>query len=141
MSWMQAMEHRWSSRKAIELDVTVESHDGRIRARTQDVGLEGMYLRVPVHCLEENTPVELIFALGRGRQARTHRVKACVVRRGRNGVGVMFLEFTADAFRYLEDLLYVARPLAGANGGGRWRSAGRSKGPQKVFGAAADPDR
>lgn len=102
------MEHRWSSRTAIELDVTVESDAGRIKARSQDIGLEGMFLEAPVHRLQERAAVELIFALGTGRRARVHRVKACVVRKDPKGIGVMFLEFTAGAFRYLEDVLYVA---------------------------------
>lgn len=94
----------------MELDVTVESRAGRISARSRDVGLEGMYLQGPAHGLEDNAPVELVFELGEGRRARTHRMRACVVRRGHNGVAVMFLEFTAPAFRYLEQLLYAFCP-------------------------------
>lgn len=125
------MEHRWSSRRAIELDVTVESHAGRVKARSQDVGLEGMFLEAPVHRLQEHAPVELIFALGTGRRARVHRVKACVVRKDHNGVGVMFLEFTADAFRYFEELLYVVRssesvPWRGSSRGRRLAEGGES---------------
>ncbi|HKI80468.1 MAG TPA: PilZ domain-containing protein [Pseudodesulfovibrio sp.] len=104
------MEHRWSSRKAMEFDVTVESQGRRITARSRDVGLEGMFLQTSAHRLPENTAVDLVFALGEGRRARTQRIRACVVRRGHNGVAVMFLEFTAEAFRYFEELLYVAPP-------------------------------
>jgi len=102
------MEHRWSRRKLLDLEVHVNSHVGILCTSSRDVSLEGMFLHGPVKMLEKNSLVDLEFRLGKKSTAKVYRVKACIVRSTDDGVGVMFLEFVVDAFRYFERLLYAA---------------------------------
>lgn len=102
------MEHRWSRRKPLDLEVRVNSDEGTLCTRSRDVSLEGMFLHGPVKLLEKNSLVDLEFRLGNKSGAKLYRVKACIVRSAEDGVGVMFLEFVADTFRYFERLLYAA---------------------------------
>lgn len=102
------MEHRWSRRKPLELEVRVDSDEGTLCARSRDVSLEGMFLHGPVGLLEQNSLVDLEFRLGKTSGAKVYRVKAYIVRCADDGVGVMFLEFVVDTFRYFERLLYAA---------------------------------
>ena len=102
------MEHRWSRRKPLDLEVRVNSDEGTLCTRTRDVSLEGMFLRGPVNVLEKNSLVDLEFRLGKKSSAKVYRIKAYIVRYADDGVGVMFLEFVVDTFRYFERLLYAA---------------------------------
>ena len=102
------MEHRWSRRKPLDLEVRVNSNEGTLCTRSRDVSLEGMFLRGPVMLLEKNSLVDLEFRLGKKSSAKVYRVKAYIVRYADDGIGVMFLEFVVDTFRYFERLLYAA---------------------------------
>lgn len=92
----------------MDLEVRVNSEEGTLCTRSRDVSLEGMFLRGPVKRVEGSAMVDLEFRLGKKSTAKLYRVKAYIVRYADDGVGVMFLEFVVDTFRYFERLLYVA---------------------------------
>lgn len=102
------MEQRWSRRKPLDLEVRVNSEEGTLCTRSRDVSLEGMFLRGTAKMVEGSAMVDLEFRLGKKSTAKVYRVKACIVRYADDGVGVMFLEFVVDTFRYFERLLYAA---------------------------------
>lgn len=102
------MEQRWSRRKPLDLEVRVNSEEGTLCTRSRDVSLEGMFLRGTAKMVEGSAMVDLEFRLGKKSTAKLYRVKAYIVRYADDGVGVMFLEFVVDTFRYFERLLYVA---------------------------------
>ena len=101
------MERRWTERTPI--DVPVDLNFSGIQSgeyRTRDIGLGGVYVVLPSEVnIGAETPVELTFKLGSGAQLTKHRINARVVRVGQDGVGMMFRDFDAGAFRSLQEVL------------------------------------
>lgn len=101
------MERRWTERTPI--NVTVDLVCAGMQAgecRTRDIGLGGVFVEVPgATYLAAETPVELIFKLGAGEVLTKHRINARVVRVAADGVGMMFRDFDASAFRSLQEVL------------------------------------
>lgn len=112
--WVFVMERRWTERTLINVPVDL-SYAGMQSGeyRTRDIGLGGVFVELPKEVtLAEETPVELTFKLGRGDNLTKHRINARVVRVSRDGVGMMFRDFDAIAFRSLQEvLLYNQNPM------------------------------
>ena len=101
------MERRWTERTPIDVAVDL-AYAGTLAGeyRTRDIGLGGVFIEVPeLRDLTAETPVELIFKLGSGERLTKHRINARVVRVNRDGVGMMFRDFDASAFRSLQEVL------------------------------------
>lgn len=102
-----AMERRWTVRTQMKLPVEM-SHAGTYTegCMTQDVGLGGVFLKIPPHVKVFNeSHVELTFKLGDETQVTKHRIKARVVRVSDEGAGMMFRDFDASTFRSLQEIL------------------------------------
>lgn len=101
------MERRWTERTPI--DVPVDLFYAGIQTgecRTRDIGLGGVFVELPGEAnLAEETPVELTFKLGSGAHLTKHRIHARVVRVDSDGVGMIFHDFDAGAFRSLQEVL------------------------------------
>lgn len=106
------MEHRWSLRTPIELDVDLirESGSGHEAFKTRDIGLGGVFLEGGGAYPEKNTNVELNFILTTDEGDMKHRIKARVVRIADDGIGLMFRDFDVGAFRSLQEVLRYKRP-------------------------------
>ena len=101
------MERRWTERASINVPVDL-SYAGKQtgECRTRDIGLGGVFVELPDEVnLAEETPVELTFKLGTGSNLTKHRINARVVRVSKDGVGMMFRDFDAIAFRSLQEVL------------------------------------
>ena len=101
------MERRWTERTSINVPVDL-SYTGvqTEECRTRDIGLGGVFVELPKTVnLAAETPVELTFKLGSGPQLTKHRINARVVRVSGDGVGMMFRDFDAIAFRSLQEVL------------------------------------
>ena len=101
------MERRWTERTLINVPVDL-SYAGTQAGgcRTRDIGLGGVFVEVPKEVnLAEETSVELTFKLGAGADLTKHRINARVVRVSEDGVGMMFRDFDAIAFRSLQEVL------------------------------------
>jgi hypothetical protein len=101
------MERRWTERTPINVPVDL-SYAGMQsgECRTRDIGLGGVFVEIPGAAnLAQETPVELTFKLGSGADVTKHRIHARVVRVAADGVGMMFRDFDAGAFRSLQEVL------------------------------------
>lgn len=101
------MERRWTERTPIDVPVDL-SYAGMQtgECRTRDIGLGGVFVEIPGAAnLAQETSVELTFKLGSGADVTKHRIHARVVRVTADGVGMMFRDFDAGAFRSLQEVL------------------------------------
>jgi PilZ domain len=101
------MERRWTERTSINVPVDL-SYAGvqTEECRTRDIGLGGVFVELPKEVnLAAETSVELTFKLGAAPQLTKHRINARVVRVTEDGVGMMFRDFDAIAFRSLQEVL------------------------------------
>jgi hypothetical protein len=99
------IEHRWSSRKAINLDVNLYYPPiGTINGRTRNISLEGMFVDLKGVRIPPQARLEVAFTAELHGQYTEHRLPAYVVHEGENGIGLMlqhvgYREF--DALRYM----------------------------------------
>ncbi len=101
------MDRRWSTRKAIVVDVSIRRGDATARfGRCRNVGLEGMFVETDDQLFSRGMGLELEFELDDGSIVERHRLPVVAVRVSQHGVGAMFLAFHATLFRSLERLLY-----------------------------------
>ena len=101
------MERRWTERTPINVPVDLScTNVQNEECRTREIGLGGVFVELPKTVnLATETPVELTFKLGSGPQLTKHRINARVVRVSGDGVGMMFRDFDAIAFRSLQEVL------------------------------------
>ena len=106
------IERRWTTRTPINLDVEVLCHGaGLAVCKALDIGLGGVFLKINPDEIPPDPNVELFFLLGAGESRIKHKIKAKVVRATPGGIGVMFKDFDATAFRSLQEVLrYKAIP-------------------------------
>ena len=104
------MEQRWSPRTRVNLDVDLLIKGKELGGcRTRDIGMGGAFVEVNGDVHVEKSIVELIFKLGSGNQFSSHKIKAIIVRVAEDGVGLMFRDFDASAFRSLQEILQYAQ--------------------------------
>lgn len=104
------MEQRWSPRTRVNLEVDLLVKGKEVGGcRTRDIGMGGAFVEVSEDFHAEKAIVELIFKLGSGDHYSNHRIKAIIVRVANDGVGLMFRDFDASAFRSLQEILQYAQ--------------------------------
>ena len=100
-----AVEHRWSSRKDINLDVNLYyAPVGMINAKTRNISLEGMFVDIKGVRIPAQARLEVSFTASSGGGTFEHRLPAYVVHSRDGGIGLMlqhvgYREF--DALRYM----------------------------------------
>ncbi len=100
------MERRWTDRAPIYLDVGLFSQGQEISVcKTRDIGLGGVFLECAHPLLPQEAQVELIFMLGSGAHRIKHKIRAKVARLTKEGMGLVFRDFDATAFRSLQEVL------------------------------------
>ena len=101
------MEHRWSERKPIELDVALfYAPLGMITGKTRDVSLEGMYVQTEGVQLPLHAELEISFVTETSNGARReHHLPACVVHGDGVGVGLMLRHMSYGDFYALRHML------------------------------------
>lgn len=105
------MEHRWSLRKPVDIEITLRRQGVPARRyRTRNISLEGVFVESGPESWPEDTFLELELPLYgyRGIQQREerHRIPVVVVHRAEDGMGLMFCVFDQPLFRTVEHLLY-----------------------------------
>ncbi len=99
------IEHRWSSRREISLDVNLHYPPvGTINGTTRNISLEGMYVDLKGVRIPPQARLEISFVAEIGGRTVEHRLPAYVVHQHDDGVGLMlqhvgYREF--DALRYM----------------------------------------
>ncbi|MBI2778293.1 MAG: PilZ domain-containing protein [Gammaproteobacteria bacterium] len=100
------MERRWTARAPIYLDVGLFFQGKEISVcKTRDIGLGGVFLESAQPLLPKEAQVELIFMLGSGAQRIKHKIRAKVARLAEEGMGLVFRDFDATAFRSLQEVM------------------------------------
>jgi len=101
------MEHRWSSRRPVDGEVTL-SHPryGLIRGIVRDISIGGMFVETGRVELPVNTPLVVSFRLRNGDLSDHYRLHAMVVRATDHGAALMYLDSSADTVRLLRQMLY-----------------------------------
>lgn len=104
-----ALEHRWSTRRFVNLEGIVFHHPvGLQPVRIRDIGLEGAFIAGEGLDLPVSGGIELTFAIDIDGSRAFYHMNAIVIHHSHGGYGVMFKEFKLEAFRTLMDVLYAA---------------------------------
>lgn len=99
------MEHRWSPRKPVKMDVFINYQPlGLVRGEAKDVSLEGMFVETGRVTLPKNEEVDITFAVKNDHEKRILHMGAFVVHSSQKGAGLMF---RSGAHEALEDALSV----------------------------------
>lgn len=99
------IEHRWSSRKNINIDVNLYYPPvGMICGKTRNISLEGMFVDLQGVSIPPQARLEICFTAQTRGAATEHRLPAYVVHNSDAGIGLMlqhvgYREF--DALRYM----------------------------------------
>jgi len=90
------MEHRWSKRFNVNVDVLLYHRGGRpIKCKTYNAGTAGIFIKSVLETLTKNSFLEVEFEEGanlRYKKNRSHRIRALVIHSSKQGVGLMFLK-------------------------------------------------
>ncbi len=101
------MEHRYSIRKALILDIELNHlRLGRVRCKTRDLGMGGMFVDMGSSWLPANSIVEVALKLLDANVMRRFFIEALVVHNHDGGVGLMFNDVDAAFHEALHDLLF-----------------------------------
>lgn len=99
------IEHRWSSRKNININVNLYYPPvGMINGKTRNISLEGMFVDLKGADIPPQARLEICFTAETQGKPIEHRLPAYVVHGSEQGVGLMlqhvgYREF--DALRYM----------------------------------------
>ncbi len=103
------MEQRWSPRTRADLDVDLSFHGEIVTGcKVKDIGMGGVFLEVE-KAFPRDTVVELKFKIRAAGQDTKHRIRATVARINDVGLGMMFCDFDAGAFRSLQEVLHYVQ--------------------------------
>lgn len=102
------IEKRWSSRQPLRLEVDLECGDDRVSGRTLDIGLGGAFIETEVYHFQQDKDVVLRFQSQHVAQTEPADLNARIVRVAEEGVGLMFQDFNADAYRSLKTVMSYA---------------------------------
>lgn len=107
------MEHRWSNRYPLDVDVGLYQHGQRIAVcKIRDIGIEGMFLETGPLFYRVNTLLDVEFEIDVSRRYRTprvYRLPVMVVHNTKWGVGVMILKAESEARYAWQSLMTRAR--------------------------------
>lgn len=110
------IEHRWSVRKPMVVEVALRLQDSAAKwYRSRNLSMEGVFVESGTDAWPVDTLLELELPLyGQLRKTR-HRVPVVVVHRTGDGMGLMFCVFDQTLFKTVEYLLYeaVSEPYGG----------------------------
>lgn len=101
------MEHRWSLRKPVDIEIILRRQGvPPKRYKAQNISLEGVFVESGDDTWPEDTFLELDLPLYGYQRDQYHRIPVVVVHRSRTGMGLMFCVFDQPLFRTVEHLLY-----------------------------------
>ena len=103
------MEHRWSVRKPVNMDVLVY-HGGfpGTELRARNIGMEGMFIETGALALAKNSVLDVEFSLDLAGSGQRYRMPSFVRHVSNAGVGIMFRKFDQELFQVLHRVLYSA---------------------------------
>ncbi len=105
------MERRWSIRKLIVMDVAlIYDGLGMVRGKTLDISMEGMFIVTGAITLPYNVPIDIVLEMAEGKDRKSHRLPALVVRVAEDGIGTMFRNMEVGALRALQCVLHTGQP-------------------------------
>jgi hypothetical protein len=100
------MDRRSYERKHLRHAATLHApRSGALVATMRDLSLGGMYVETGPAGLPQNSAVKVSFALPDSGSHESFTLEAVVVRRGRDGSGLMFVRMEQDVIRALSDAL------------------------------------
>ncbi|MBL4850813.1 MAG: PilZ domain-containing protein [Gammaproteobacteria bacterium] len=102
------IERRWSSRQPLRLEIDVECGDNAFSGHTVDVGLGGAFIEAESYKFEQDLDVILRFQPEQDSRIESTDLNARVVRVCDEGIGLMFQNFDADAYRALKTVMSCA---------------------------------
>jgi hypothetical protein len=102
-------ESRWSQRRAAALPVELVVGGARwADAKTRDVGLGGVFIEIAGNQPVLGSDIDIFFLLQQAGNPARYRLRARVVRKADDGIGVMFRDFDTHAFRTLQEVMRQA---------------------------------
>jgi len=107
MTQEEQIDHRWSLRRPLHVDVSLLKHDQTVLAgKTRDFSIGGMFVETKKPMLQRDIPIHVAFTLETEAGASHHRLPAQVIRVANDGVGLMFNDFNVDTVHTLRAMLY-----------------------------------
>jgi len=101
------MEHRYSIRKALVLDIELNHlRLGRVRCKTRDIGMGGTFVDTGSFWLPAGSIVKVALKLLDANVMRRFSIEALVVHNHDGGVGLMFNDVDVVFHEALHDLLF-----------------------------------
>lgn len=103
------MEHRWSERKQVTMDVTLHYDPvGQISGKTRDISLEGMFIETDGVTIPSRAEVKVMFETNTLGAKQSHCVPAYVVHNDENGIGLLLRHSGYEEFYALRHMLRAA---------------------------------
>ncbi len=102
------IEKRWSSRQPLRLEVDVECDGNSFNGQTIDVGLGGAFVETESSRFQQDKDVTLHFQPEQDSRIESVGLNARVVRVCDEGIGLMFQNFDANAYRSLKTVMSCA---------------------------------
>lgn len=100
------MERRSYERRRVREAVTLHStRSGTLVGNMHDLSLGGMYLQTGPGGLSQNSTVKVTFSVPNGGPHEPVTLEAVVVRRGKDGCGLMFVRMDHQAIDSLSEAL------------------------------------
>ena len=99
------MERRWTARLGISLDVDLRFQEHELLdCKARDISFGGVFLEMSQFKPPVDSHVEMVFKVTERGELTQQTLPGKVVRVMKDGVGVMFYDFDADAFRSLRSI-------------------------------------
>ena len=103
------MEHRYTNRKPLEIDVLVSCpRVGVIKGHTIDVSAGGMFVGSECVTVPRNAPVTVSFQPDEDRPLVCFTARAMIIHQDEHGFGLMFDDLESECRHALLDLLTAA---------------------------------
>lgn len=113
-----AMDHRFGSRRRVDIDVTVEIGSMRpATGRVRDASLSGVFIEMPAAEVRCEVPVRLTFLPPDAPWPKLCQWRGFVVRSTANGFGAMFDGEAKEDFEGMRALLRCATRSRPGDGG------------------------
>jgi hypothetical protein len=104
-----AVEHRWSNRKEVTLDIHLYYPPvGMVIGKTRNISLEGMFVELKGITIPPLVRLEVSFSTAANGRQIEHRLPAQVIHSSEGGVGLMLQHAGHGAFGALRYMLNAA---------------------------------
>lgn len=101
------MEHRWHVRKNISLDVQLNHRNlPDIHGKTINISMGGMFVEANLTGISKCMSLDVMLSRHEDEKTRHCHIKAYVIHKNKNGVGLMFYAHDSETFKMLNEVIH-----------------------------------